>query len=108
VLKEKGYRVLEASRGEGALGLAEQYWGQIDLLVTDVVMPQMSGRELARRLLDLHPQIKVLYISGYADNTVWYQDGLDSGVAFLQKPFSPEALARKVREVLDGPPRGRS
>jgi CheY-like chemotaxis protein len=108
VLKEKGYRVLEASRGEEALELAEQYWGPIDMLVTDVVMPQMSGRELARRLVNLHPQIKVLYISGYADNADWYQGGLDSGVAFLQKPFSSEVLARKVREVLDGPPHGRS
>jgi PAS domain S-box-containing protein len=108
VLKEKGYRILEASRGEEALELAEQYWGPIDLLVTDVVMPQMGGRELARRLVSLHPQIKVLYISGYADNPSWYQGGLDSGVAFLQKPFSPEALAHKVREVLGGPPRRRS
>ena len=107
VLKERGYRVMEASRGQDALELAEQYWGQIDLLVTDVVMPQMSGRELARRLANLHPQIKVLYISGYADNADWYQ-GPNSGVAFLQKPFSPEALAHKVREVLGGPPHGRS
>jgi PAS domain S-box-containing protein len=108
VLKERGYRVMEASRGQDALDLAEQYWGQIDLLVTDVVMPQMSGRELARRLANLRPQIKVLYISGYADNAVWYEGGLDSAVAFLQKPFSPEALAHKVREVLGGPPHGRS
>jgi PAS domain S-box-containing protein len=108
VLKERGYRVMEASRGQDALDLAEQYWGQIDLLVTDVVMPQMNGRELARRLANVHPHIKVLYISGYTDNAAWYQDGLDSGAAFLQKPFSPEALAHKVREVLGDPPNQRS
>ena len=99
---------MEASRGQDALDLAEQYWGQIDLLVTDVVMPQMNGRELARRLANVHPHIKVLYISGYTDNAAWYQDGLDSGAAFLQKPFSPEALAHKVREVLGDPPNQRS
>jgi CheY-like chemotaxis protein len=99
---------MEASRGEDALQLAEQYWGEIDLLVTDVVMPQMNGRELARRLTNLHPQIKVLYISGYAENADWVQAAPSSGVAFLQKPFSPEALAHKVREVLGGPPLGRS
>ena len=108
VLREKGYRVLEASRGEEALELSDLYAGRIDLLVTDVVMPQMNGRELARRLVNSRPQIKVLYISGYADNAVWYPGGLDAGGAFLQKPFSPEALARKVREVLGAAPSRRS
>ena len=105
VLRKKGYTVLEAGHGEEALKLSEQYLGQIDLLVTDVVMPQMSGFELARRLANSRPQIKVLYISGYADNAVWREGGLEPGGAFLQKPFSPEALAGKVREVLGGPPR---
>jgi len=71
-------------------------------------MPQMNGRELARRLTDLLPQVKVLYISGYADSAVWQQGGPESSGAFLQKPFSPEALARKVREVLGSPPQRRS
>jgi PAS domain S-box-containing protein len=100
VLRENGYRVLEASRGPEALELSELFAGRIDLLVTDVVMPGMNGRELARRLASSRPQIKVLYISGYADYAVWYPGGLDTGGAILQKPFSPEALARKVREAL--------
>jgi nitrogen-specific signal transduction histidine kinase/CheY-like chemotaxis protein len=103
VLRESGYKVLEAGRGEEALELSELFAGKIDLLVTDVVMPQMNGRELARQLLNQRPQLKVLYISGYADNAVFYPGGLDAGGAFLQKPFTPEALARKVREVLGGP-----
>ena len=105
VLQRKGYRILEAGRGEEAITLSEGYGGEIDLLVTDVIMPQMSGRELARRLAALRPKIKVLYISGYAGHATWFESGLGPGAAFLQKPFSPEMLVRKVREVLDNPPR---
>jgi PAS domain S-box-containing protein len=108
VLQENGYNVLEAGGGEEALRVSEEYRGPIDLLVTDVVMPQMSGPELARCLANSHPQTKVLYISGYTDYAGLQLGGLDTGAGFLQKPFSPEALARKVREVLATPPPQRS
>ena len=84
-----------------ALLIPGQHKGPIHLLLTDVVMPLMSGREVAEKLAKLHPQIKILYMSGYTDDTVVRHGVLESGMAFLQKPFSPDTLARKVREVLD-------
>ena len=103
VLQRQGYRVLEASDGEDALHLAARYQGTIDLVLTDVVMPRAGGRELAERLLTVRPDTRVLYMSGYTDDSVVRHGILEGGVAYLQKPFSPEGLARKVREVLDAP-----
>jgi FixJ family two-component response regulator len=73
----------------------------IDLLVTDVVMPKMGGKELSAKLFEEYPKLKVLYISGYTDNAIAHHGMLDEGVSLLQKPFSPQSLAEKVREVLD-------
>jgi len=101
-LENCGYRVLDAADGRAALDLSAHHAGGIDILVTDVVMPGMSGRELAERLAPLRPGMRVLYTSGYTDDAMVHQGVLRSGVAFLQKPFVPESLARKVREVLDG------
>ena len=103
MLEARGYTVLSASRGEDALGVVERHDGPIDLLVTDVVMPGMSGRSVAQRLLGLRPGLKVLYLSGYTDDAIVRHGMLEPGIAFLQKPFSADALARKVREVLDAP-----
>ncbi len=105
VLESQGYTVLEARDGSQALELARQHGGPIHLLVTDVVMPGMSGRALAERLAQAHPDTTVLYLSGYTDNTIVPHGVLDEGTAFLQKPFTPHALALKVREVLDTPRR---
>src|SRR3989454_3901314 len=102
-LEARGYRVLEAADGPSALELSAHHGGGIDILVTDVVMPGMSGRELAERLAPERPSMKVLYTSGYTDDAMVRQGVLNAGVAFLQKPFVPDTLTRKVREVLDGP-----
>jgi signal transduction histidine kinase/DNA-binding response OmpR family regulator len=106
ILLEHGYRVLEAQHGPEALGVAEQHKRRIDLLVTDVVMPHMSGRELAERLAETHPAMKVLYMSGYTDDAIVHHGVLRPGTAFVQKPFSPDGLTRKIRQVLDAPPGG--
>lgn len=103
VLQASGYTVLEAHRGDAALSISNSYDGPIDLLVTDVVMPGMSGREVAQRLETLRPGLPVLYISGYTDHAIVHHGVLEAGITWLQKPFTPIALARKVREMLDAP-----
>jgi CheY-like chemotaxis protein len=100
-LQSNGYTVLEARHGGEALPICEQHEGPIHLVVTDVVMPQMGGSEMVERLASQHPEMKVLYMSGYTDNVIVHHSVLQPGVAFLQKPFTPNALVRKVREVLD-------
>ena len=101
-LSARGYNVLEADDGQKALAIAASHTGPIHMLVTDVVMPGMSGRELAKHLAQTHPQTKVLYLSGYTEDAIVHQGVLDSGTAFLQKPFTLQMLSRKVREVLNG------
>jgi two-component system cell cycle sensor histidine kinase/response regulator CckA len=101
VLEQQGYIVLEAQDGAGALRLAADYGGPIHLLVTDVVMPRMSGQTLTQQLAGLCPGLRVVYMSGYSDDAVEQYGTLEADVAFLHKPFSPMDLARKVRAVLD-------
>jgi two-component system cell cycle sensor histidine kinase/response regulator CckA len=104
VLREHGYTVLEASDPSWALAAIEQHLpNEVHLLVTDVVMPRMSGRDLAEQLAILRPDLRVLYVSGYTDRAIVHHGVLDENTPFLQKPFTSEGLVRKVREVLDAP-----
>jgi CheY-like chemotaxis protein len=101
LLAKLGYTVLQAENGSLALEAVRAHRGEITLLLSDVVMPKMNGQVLAERLLESYPKLKVLYVSGYTDNAVVERRILENSVAFLQKPFTPLALARKVRDVLD-------
>jgi PAS domain S-box-containing protein len=101
LLEKLGYTVLDAANGEDALAVAREHRGPIQLLLADVVMPAPSGRQLAQRLAESRPETRVLYVSGYTDDAIVHHGMLEPGLAFLQKPFTPAALARKVRETLD-------
>jgi CheY-like chemotaxis protein len=101
VLTRNGYRVLDAASGHEALRVAELHDGVIDLLLTDLVMPRMSGRELAARLSEARPGLKVLFMSGYTDDAVVRHGVLEASVAFVQKPLLPEKLLTRVRDTLD-------
>ena len=101
MLEKIGYRVLAAGTPGKAVDLAGEHAGEIQLLMTDVVMPEMNGRDLAKRLLSLSPRLKCLYMSGYTADIIAHQGVVDEGVHFIQKPFSLRDLAAKVREALD-------
>jgi two-component system, cell cycle sensor histidine kinase and response regulator CckA len=101
-LKTRGYTVIEASDGIAGMRVSEEYQGNIEILITDVVMPGMSGRELAKRVAAARPNIRVLYLSGYTEDAIIHEGALEPGTGFLQKPFTLQVLARKVREVLQG------
>ena len=103
VLTARGYQVLEAEDGVAAYAMARVHSGVIHLLLTDVVLPGVNGKELADRLNILRPDTKVLYMSGYAEDVIAQSGILQPGIAFLSKPFSPDGLAEKVREVLTRP-----
>jgi len=107
-LSSRGYKVLEAENGEAGLRVAEETKGTIDILVTDVVMPGIGGRELAKNLLAKRPTTRVLYLSGYTEDAIATQGALTPGTAFLQKPFTLQNLAKKVREVLRSQPHTKS
>ena len=104
LLKRCGYHVIAASGGEEAIAVAEQHSGQIHLLLTDVVLSGINGKELSERLRVLRPNLNVLFMSGYSADVIAHRGVLDPGVAYISKPFTPGGLATKVREVLRQPP----
>ncbi len=104
VLEANGYHVLEASHGAAALVTCDEHKDPIHLLMTDLIMPEMSGRQLAEQVSAQRPEMKILYMSGYTDNAILHHGGLQSGANFLQKPFTPDTLVRKLRAVLDADP----
>src|SRR5271155_593854 len=103
-LETQGYKILEAEDGAAALQIVDGHKGTIDLLLTDVIMPGMNGRELAAQIVNLLPEVRVLYMSGYTENAIGHDGTLDAGINLLQKPFSLPALKERVREVLDSEP----
>ena len=107
ILRRSGYHVIDARNAGEALLQSEKHPGTIHLLLSDVVMPQVSGPELAKRLASVRPDMKVLCMSGYTDDSIVRHGVLEAQIAFLQKPITPETLTTRVREVLDGAP-GRS
>src|SRR5437867_3063424 len=102
-LQERGYTVFEAANGEEGLRIAKEKNGNIDLVLTDVVMPVMGGKEMADAIRASHPQTRILFASGYTEDALGHHGVLQPGVAFLQKPYLTATLARIVREVLDEP-----
>jgi DNA-binding NtrC family response regulator len=103
MLERKGYTVIAAGTPGEAIELAHTYSGEIHLLMTDVIMPEMNGRNLAGNICNHHPDLKCLFMSGYTANVIAHHGVLDDGVNFIQKPFSMDDIFAKVRQVLDGP-----
>ncbi|MBU1537125.1 response regulator, partial [Myxococcota bacterium] len=101
ILRSRGYKIVEAENGEDALLKFQQFTGKIDLLVTDVVMPLQNGRDLYEKLLLIEPNLKALFMSGYTEEVIAHHGVLDSGTNFIQKPFRPQEMAKKVRQILD-------